>query len=1004
MPFLYRYDDYILIGLIVAGIVRFLVLPKSRIEDAIYELQHGKMRETAREEIVDDDYLVDKLREDKTSLASENKQKEEITIPLKEKKEEKKGSFENIQPTQEFEKDFAENYEEEIEPPKPKEPNFLQKFFAENALAKIGGILLFLGVLFLLQLVYTAIGPVGKLLIGFAIGFAVFGVGVFLDKKKLEKESRILLGTAILINYLVILSGRFLIGDSFTDNMLFSEGVTFLLLIFNTVFAVITSLVYKSHSLLFFSFVFAYLNPFLIGAEASDTPYTLSGYGMIVSLGAVVLSSLIKEESEKYSENLLGTAFLGGNLLFLIAPFETTTGWLVKLAMMAILSLVTFFTAYRNNQAHNLDKYFVSSYLFLMLLIGYGDSVLNEAFAGGFIVFSYSLHLILLIIAGIYIYTATAITSIFYILAAPFVILLWLIFGEILPFAMLTYVLIGTVIFYLGAFVYLLPKLAIRLQYGFFTILGTFILFISSFVFLRSMNTVTDTVILFPEALGITITTFLFLLSAYYFSTRKGLQYLYALGTVFSIFMLLPIIQSSGNLLTLSIVSIAGVTLLNIALPFINKELLESKAHNLVIGLVAGVLFSAGEIFYFGEMYFSGLTLGLAFLGQAILYFVLGFLMLQKMNVHLKNAENEIQEEHKESAKNVVYTLLGISVSLFSLAIAFVFSKNAEVVSAVWLFEATLMFFFYKKTEDFKVYFAGIILMAIGLFKLFVLIDVVQPKDFVALIPLSVIFGSLITNLKLLESSPMRFLHDIGHVIGAALIGILLLEIIPSTGHGWSTFGIAAFCLIPAFVYTYIYSGKIKYVFVGFLIFFFALQSNDLTGYYGVYARLERDNLEYLKVLQYLSSLFLAGSVWIYNKFLKKSADSAEDNLAMKSKLFLNAAFAIYLFVITTQYVYDIFANNEFVVTMYWGVIAFAFLSYGIQKNFIKFRTLGLYILTLTVGKILIYDIWSGLDDAVVRVIALMLVGVLMIVVSTLYSRKYDGNLKGEFDWRNLKE
>ena len=79
------------------------------------------------------------------------------------------------------------------------------------------------------------------------------------------------------------------------------------------------------------------------------------------------------------------------------------------------------------------------------------------------------------------------------------------------------------------------------------------------------------------------------------------------------------------------------------------------------------------------------------------------------------------------------------------------------------------------------------------------------------------------------------------------------------------------------------------------------------------------------------------------------------------------------------------------------------FLSYGIQKNIIKLRTLGLYILSLTTIKILAYDIWSGLDDAIMRVIALMLVGGVMIGVSILYSRKYDGDLKGEFDFDNLK-
>jgi len=61
-----------------------------------------------------------------------------------------------------------------------------------------------------------------------------------------------------------------------------------LFLVMNTVFAIVTSLVYKSQALLIFSFIFAYLNPLLIGGS-SDNPYTLVSYSMIVSLGALFL-------------------------------------------------------------------------------------------------------------------------------------------------------------------------------------------------------------------------------------------------------------------------------------------------------------------------------------------------------------------------------------------------------------------------------------------------------------------------------------------------------------------------------------------------------------------------------------------------------------------------------------------------------------------------------------------------------------------------------------------
>jgi hypothetical protein len=44
-------------------------------------------------------------------------------------------------------------------------------FFADRPLAKVGGILLFLGALFFLYLIFDAVGPVGKIIIGITFGF-----------------------------------------------------------------------------------------------------------------------------------------------------------------------------------------------------------------------------------------------------------------------------------------------------------------------------------------------------------------------------------------------------------------------------------------------------------------------------------------------------------------------------------------------------------------------------------------------------------------------------------------------------------------------------------------------------------------------------------------------------------------------------------------------------------------------------------------------------------------
>ena len=56
------------------------------------------------------------------------------------------------------------------------------------------------------------------------------------------------------------------------------------------------------------------------------------------------------------------------------------------------------------------------------------------------------------------------------------------------------------------------------------------------------------------------------------------------------------------------------------------------------------------------------------------------------------------------SSRNTVLSYLFISISLFSLAIALVFANNPEIISTVWLFEATILFYFYSKTKENKVF------------------------------------------------------------------------------------------------------------------------------------------------------------------------------------------------------------------------------------------------------------------------------------------------------------
>ncbi|QQS59351.1 DUF2339 domain-containing protein [Candidatus Peregrinibacteria bacterium] len=887
--------------------------------------------------------------------------------------------------TKEVETDIPKSKIENLKE-SPAKPNMLEAFFTKNVLAKVGGILLFLGVLFLLQLVYAQLGPVGKLLIGFLIGFILYAIGVFLDRKKLTKESRVLLGTGIVITYLVIFSGRYLIGDRFADAVILSEGVTFFLLLLNTVFSVVTALVYRSNILLFFSFVFAYFIPFLIGAKAQDTPYTLLGYALLLSIGGICLHALVQKKDKDFFSYLLEIASIGGSILLLMAPFQDTHEWLIKLGAMVFLSLTVIYTAFTTGKRKNLALYFLFAYLVLAFHIGVGASVLGHLFYTGTILAGYITSLLIFFGLGVAFFLITSVLSLFFLLAVPLVILLWLVGTGFMEISFVPSLLVMSTTLYLFVFLALSKKVSALLHVGFFVILGLFAFFTNILFSWHSHYSYFGEMLSFPQAVGTVLTALLFFLLASFFSTKKGLGQLYPLGTIMSIIILLPIIQSTGNLVVVSIIGIVGLLGLNMAVPLLSKALVTEKPFNAILGLIAGVLFGAGEIYVFGTEYFPGVTLGVAFLAYAILYFVLGFLMTSSLGVHF--SEEEVSPENT-SKKNVILSFLGVSVSLFSLAIAFVFSKHGEIASAVWLFEASILFFFSGKLKNAKIYVGGLLLMGVGLLKLSSLILIIQAKDYLSLVPLTIIAGSLFANLKFLENdrSTSRHWHDFGHLLGLGILVALLAHIIPNTQQGWFIFGIALASIPVSYLYSKIPSGQVPIVMRALLIFFFCTHILQLNL---IFISLENHHWETLKVIQYVSTFLLVGT----HAFLRLAKPSAG--------AIFTVSLPAYLFLASTFYIYNTFQENVFVITIYWGILAFSLCGYGIQKDMVKYRTIGLYIMTLTVVKILTYDIWYSLNDAVLRIVALMFVGALMIVMSILYSKKYEGNLVGELTWKNI--
>ncbi|PZM86752.1 hypothetical protein DLH72_00160 [Candidatus Gracilibacteria bacterium] len=169
------------------------------------------------------------------------------------------------------------------------------------------------------------------MILGLAIGFSTYFIGVWLNKKNHFGESKILIGIGIGINFLVILASRHLLNSGLEEQT--SIILTFLGLILNASLGIFSALKYKSNNILFFSFVFAYLNPLILGTS-SEVPYTLLVYSLIISVSAIFIG-------EKYkNKNLIILSFILGNLLFLIAPSSKELGFLTKYTFTIILSFI----------------------------------------------------------------------------------------------------------------------------------------------------------------------------------------------------------------------------------------------------------------------------------------------------------------------------------------------------------------------------------------------------------------------------------------------------------------------------------------------------------------------------------------------------------------------------------------------------------------------------------------------------------------------------------------
>lgn len=853
------------------------------------------------------------------------------------------------------------------EPPKP---NWIVTFFSDRPLAKIGGILLFLGALFFLSLVWNGVGPVGKIVIGLIFGFVLYAIGVWMDKRWHLMESRTLLWVGIAINTLTILSGRWIIGDG-TEKIL-SDSITLLFLLLNTLFAVVTGLLYTSRTFLVFSFVFAYLIPFLVRSETNSQNLMIF-YTAIVSVAGYFLAYFLDKRNRKDDAVWLSRIILIGSTVLMTLSglsLDSTANLIVHTITFLMLTSVGIFIFSRVwIDASNLPAVIVSGYIMLTsALFGMGKT------DGITLVYIAALvPLMFFTVTHIIVIGATTILS-----ALLFVPLVFgLVTFSVLGVTSLVFILLPILFFYGIAGFFILGVLSVFFQYLFFIAIAGFLSVFSIFLSFQPLD------IDMLERIILGASVIVFFLTSLWTSIHHKLTYLPVTALLASS-ILLALILISNSISSWAVFAL--FLCIGFTFPLIQKDDWDrtSSAVSTIGYLVILNLFMIGELFYLGRgVWFTGSSTSLITLGLIVFILSIGSLIYSIALIQrLTHTTLSMIKTRSPSEKNMIAGILALPLSLFSLAVAVTFSYSALIVSTVWILESTILAYFSGKTKNQYILVGSITLLAIGITRLIPFFDTVMPYDWLALVPISIIGVSLFLGVKWIPAREVLAtgnLYDILHIFGIVMVGFAFMEIIPHTIIWWSLLGMSIFLAVSTWFYVYVESKIIS------------LWAVCISACYFLYHLIRLDSLsfDFWPLLLQLSALSIALVTTFY---------SVQRNVLGRISVII---WCIFTLLITSLYVNEI-THNVFTVTIYLTVVSTLFLLFGIQKDRPYLRTIGLYIGTIVLSKILLYDLWVGVDNLIVRVVALMVSGGVMIALSQLYGRRVNRSWNDEFSLSNF--
>ncbi len=845
----------------------------------------------------------------------------------------------------------------------PEEPSkiglYLHSFFSDRPLAKVGGILLFLGALFFLWLIFAAVGPVGKTLIGLAFGWVLIGIWVWMNHRDITTESRVLFGVGIAVNYLTILSGRYLLGSDAGDGVLFSESLTTIALLLNTGLAIAISLVFCSRVLLGFAFIFAYLTPFLVGSTSSSI-YLLVIYTTILTVAIAVINSLYTRLAQSESVEYLQ--------------------WIGIMGMMILLSLATL-------DANGWSVMVICASLFV--------SVVALSIAS----YRAKISLVPILIAGyVVLFASTFVSSSYFIVPLSIVVLFgigaWLTLQSLISVASI--VVFGGIAFAMSLIGFIVDGWQ---SIGMLFITGSMVFALLWVLMFRTASLLLGSVALIGFAaltlVGITVADPIAIDLSTILSTRAMAILLLIGASIFTIrlrdaiYLLMAIILSGilmiyPNMFEMSItittLALSIYLLISLIVPYILMRDDQMIAHRpaLLIALPVSALVITTAIYQVGHIEFPGIAMGVAYIVQAIVYLIYGMIV---SSWFLSDRWVDIATLPTDSKIDLL-VLFALPLSLFTLALAFVFWDLPGMMSLAWILESTILYLVYTRLGDLRIYIAACLVFLIGIVRQVVLIDSIFQRDYLTLAILAIAMVSVFASLYFIrsEKKPSRMFHDILHIFAILGIGYGVSRIIPSTSTGWSLLGISIFVLVLTNLYRSF--GQLihrQFSSVLFVLFCFVF----------LYRFDWLNRLEILPLLIQFTALgVMLGIGYVGYK--------ARDTMG-----YIDLAIALIATLIISSLYIDHFFG-VFAVSIYLTAIAAITIIRGISIDRPLLRTFGLYIGTFALIKILGYDLWQDALDAITRVIALMIAGGVMMYLSQLYGKYVSRSWQEEFSLENI--